>query len=344
MGLARRTCIPLEGASCFEPSDVAGDALIHSSGGNMYEKGRLSTMAAVESINTRSLEDFRLRTVSRFKVEATLSRPGARLAVCRYGWDAALAPTAFRSDAHYLDFALLHRRAGFQVAYLGRSNRHVVAASGDCCFVPAGHEMLVRCPEGEQRVLACQFDPGALRPYFDWEWTPLKLAECFDINNLQIRSSLSRIAEEVLCPGFATDVVVDAALSTLMVDLHRYFHGSPDTTPRSVGRLAPHKWRLLEDLIHSADPRDTTVERLASRCGFSARHLSRMFRNTTGKTLGDFVAEVRVARAKRRLADRDGLIKEIAYECGFRSQSAFAHAFKRATGQTPQQYRQNSSH
>jgi len=58
----------------------------------------------------------------------------------------------------------------------------------------------------------------------------------------------------------------------------------------------------------------------------------------------NFVAEVRVARAKCRLADRDGLIKEIAYECGFRSQSAFAHAFRRATGQTPQEYRQNLAH
>jgi AraC family transcriptional regulator len=323
---------------------VAGDAMNYSSGGNMYEKGRSGTIAAKESISTRGLEDFKLRTVSRFKVEAELSRPGVRLAVCRYAWDTALEPTAFRSDAHYLDFALLHRRPGFQVAYLGRSNRHVVAASGDCCFVPAGHEMLVRCPEGEQRVLACQFDPDALRAYFDWEWTPLKLAECFDINNLQIRSSLSRIAEEVLCPGFATEVVVDSALSTLTVDLHRYFHDSRRSPPRSVGRLSPHKWRLLQEMIHSADHPNASVESLASRCGFSARHLSRIFRNTTGRTLGDFVAEVRVARAKRRLTDRDALIKEIAYECGFRSQSAFAHAFRRATGQTPQQYRQNSAH
>jgi AraC family transcriptional regulator len=97
-------------------------------------------------------------------------------------------------------------------------------------------------------------------------------------------------------------------------------------------------------MIHSTDHPHLTVESLASRCGFSTRHLSRIFRKTTGKTLGDFVAEVRIGRAKRRLADRDGLIKEIAYECGFRSQSAFAHAFRRATGQTPQQYRQNSAH
>jgi AraC family transcriptional regulator len=313
-------------------------------GGNMYEKGQLRTITTNESIIPRGLDDFRLRTVSKFKIEAELSRPGARLAVCRYGWDTALAPTAFRSHAHYLDFALLHRGPEFQVAYLGRAHRNVVAASGDCCFVPAGHEMLVRCPEGEQRVLACHLDPDALRAYFDWEWTPLELAGCFDISNIQIRASLSRIAEEVLCPGFAADVVIDSALSTLVVDLHRHFHATRQAASRPVGRLPAHKRRLVEEMIRSADHSYPTVEWLASRCGFSARHLSRIFRRTTGQTLGDFVAEVRIARAKRRLADRDALIKEIAYECGFRSQSAFAHAFRRATGQTPQQYRQNSVH
>jgi hypothetical protein len=39
----------------------------------------LHTIAANESISTRGLEDFRLRTVSRFKVEATLSRPPPRI-------------------------------------------------------------------------------------------------------------------------------------------------------------------------------------------------------------------------------------------------------------------------
>jgi AraC family transcriptional regulator len=324
---------------------LVGEAMISDRyGGDMHEKGRLPTIVAGESVTTRSLDDFRLSTVSKFDIEAQLSRPGARLAVCRYGWETALAPTAFRSTAHYLDFALIHRGPEFQVAYLGRSHRNVFAASGDCCFVPAGREMLVRCPEGEQRVLACRFDPDVLRAYFDWEWTPLELASCFDINNIQIRGSLSRIAEEMLYPGFAADVVIDSALSTLVVDLHRHFHVAGRTAPHSVGRLPPHKWRLLEEMIHSTDHTNLTVERLASRCGFSARHLSRVFRNTTGKTLSNFVAEVRIARARRRLADRDRLIKEIAFECGFRSQSAFAHAFRRATGQTPQQYRQNSAH
>jgi AraC family transcriptional regulator len=294
------------------------------------------------STSVLSLENFRLRTVSAFEVETALSRPGVQLAICRYGWDSALPLSAFRSDVHYLDLALIHRRPEFEVAYLGRSHRDVFAASGDCCFVPAGHEMLVRCPQGEQRVLTCLLDPEALREIFDWEWTPLELAVCFDISNIHIRAGLSRIAEELLHPGFAADIVVDATLSALMVDLHRHFHAARDSAAHANGTLSIQKLRLLEELIDATHHPCPSVDWLASRCGLSSRHLSRTFRNTTGKTLGEFAAEIRIARAKRRLAERHALIKEIAHECGFRSQSAFAHAFRRATGVTPQQYRRRS--
>ena len=38
----------------------------------------------------------------------------------------------------------------------------------------------------------------------------------------------------------------------------------------------------------------------------------------------------------------EGSVKTIAYAMGFRSPSSFCHAFRKATGQTPQQYRQHA--
>jgi AraC family transcriptional regulator len=295
------------------------------------------------SASRLSLEKFRLRTASAFTVEVALARPGVQLAICRYRWDSALPLSEFRSDMHYLDFALIHRRSEFEVAYLGRAHRDVFAASGDCCFVPAGHEMLVRCPQGEQRALTCLLDPEVLKQYFDWEWTALELAHCVDIGDIHVRAGLSRIVEELSNPGFAADIVIDSTLSTLMVDLHRHFLGTRDTADLAGGKLSAHKLRFLAELIDTSPHPFPSVDWLASQCGFSARHLSRTFRHTTGRTLGGFVAEIRIARAKRRLAERHSLIKEIAHECGFQSQSAFAHAFRRATGLTPQQYRHRST-
>src|SRR3546814_9914264 len=70
---------------------------------------------------------------------------------------------------------------------------------------------------------------------------------------------------------------------------------------------------------------------LAQREGLSVRHFSRLFRVSTGKAVSDYVAEVRIKRAKTLLADDRVLIKEIAYRCGFQSSSSFSSAFRRAT-------------
>src|SRR3546814_8719936 len=78
---------------------------------------------------------------------------------------------------------------------------------------------------------------------------------------------------------------------------------------------------------------------LGKREGVSVRHFARPFRVSTGKAVSDYVAEVRIKRAKTLLADDRVLIKEIAYRCGFQSSSSFSSAFHRATSLTPQQFR-----
>jgi transcriptional regulator GlxA family with amidase domain len=47
-------------------------------------------------------------------------------------------------------------------------------------------------------------------------------------------------------------------------------------------------------------------------------------------------------RAQGLITGTDMSIKEIAYECGFNSSQSFARAFRRATGQPPQQYRKSA--
>jgi AraC family transcriptional regulator len=52
------------------------------------------------------------------------------------------------------------------------------------------------------------------------------------------------------------------------------------------------------------------------------------------------VAHCRLDNAKRLLAT-DQSVKAIAYSLGFASPSSFCFAFRRATGETPRQFRQH---
>jgi AraC family transcriptional regulator len=72
----------------------------------------------------------------------------------------------------------------------------------------------------------------------------------------------------------------------------------------------------------------------------SPRHLIRTFKDSTGTTLSDYIASVRIARAREALLREDTPIKAVAFDCGFRSAAAFSASFRKTTGMTPRSYRQ----
>lgn len=70
-------------------------------------------------------------------------------------------------------------------------------------------------------------------------------------------------------------------------------------------------------------------------------YLSNTFRKQTGWAVIDYINEVRITNAKRLLADPRNRIYWIVEQVGFSNQRYFASVFKKSTGMTPMQYRQN---
>jgi AraC family transcriptional regulator len=73
----------------------------------------------------------------------------------------------------------------------------------------------------------------------------------------------------------------------------------------------------------------------------SVRQLTRGFRASRGRSIGDYVAQSRIDHAKRLLATKQS-VKAISYSLGFASPSSFSFAFRRATGETPREFRQRA--
>ncbi len=91
---------------------------------------------------------------------------------------------------------------------------------------------------------------------------------------------------------------------------------------------------------HLADA--LTLEAMAGRFHVSAAYLSRLFRRETGETFSGYVNEQRISRAMYLLRKTDRRITDIASLVGFESAKYFSYVFKRATGLTPQGYRQTN--
>ncbi|GAB5525173.1 MAG: hypothetical protein Roseis2KO_30450 [Roseivirga sp.] len=86
-----------------------------------------------------------------------------------------------------------------------------------------------------------------------------------------------------------------------------------------------------------------TIEELSEATGISARHLSQVINQQLNKNFYDFINSYRVAEAKRLLTDKDKALRvnEVMYDSGFSSKSTFNAVFRKATGQTPSEYRKH---
>lgn len=86
-----------------------------------------------------------------------------------------------------------------------------------------------------------------------------------------------------------------------------------------------------------------TIEELSEATGISARHLSQVVNQRLNKNFYDFINGYRVEEAKRLLTDKVKALRvnEVMYDSGFSSKSTFNAVFRKATGQTPSEYRKN---
>lgn len=83
---------------------------------------------------------------------------------------------------------------------------------------------------------------------------------------------------------------------------------------------------------------DLSLKTLADKFSFSPIYFHNSFKAVMNKTLREFVEERRIKKSIELLQTANTPLSQIAYECGFASQSYFCYAFKRYTGTTPRKY------
>lgn len=98
---------------------------------------------------------------------------------------------------------------------------------------------------------------------------------------------------------------------------------------------------LAEYLTLHADE-DIPLDVLGERFGISRRHITRLFRDGTGFSVGEFQQRIRLQTARELLSGTDLPIGEIAFRVGFDSGAALAHAMRRLDGRSPSDIRKEA--
>lgn len=94
--------------------------------------------------------------------------------------------------------------------------------------------------------------------------------------------------------------------------------------------------KYIENNYMNQISRDT----ISNELFFNASYLSRLFKKSTGLSIFEYLAQVRVEEAKKLLIYTDKKISNIAMEVGYNHFSHFANVFRNITGLTPKDYRE----
>lgn len=91
--------------------------------------------------------------------------------------------------------------------------------------------------------------------------------------------------------------------------------------------------------IHAHLDQPLPLGLVARQAGLSESHFCRLFKDSAGLTLTDYVNRCRIDWAKRELLKPEARISEIAFMIGYQSLSQFNRSFARIVGLSPTLYR-----
>jgi transcriptional regulator GlxA family with amidase domain len=142
------------------------------------------------------------------------------------------------------------------------------------------------------------------------------------------------LVEDDLGPEAARDVA-----KILVVFLQRPGGQSQFSRWTSTRSVRSEQLRLVVDAIALDPSADHSLDAMAARAGFSARHLTRLFDDQIGMTPAQYVERIRIEAARTLLETGDESLGVVAGKSGFGSPETMRRAFLRELGVSPGAYR-----
>ncbi len=192
--------------------------------------------------------------------------------------------------------------------------------------VITGFHLGISSPEGENRLISHIRDNGytvrlsAEELKMSGHWRTLLLEQSRFYPDW-IRLTVQQFLLSVMSRQFSSQT------STTMTDDPGNEHNAD-----LIGRI---KQFISDNRQSSFD-----LNEIAAFCGYSPRHLNRLFLSREGISIGRYMIQEKLYVTQQELIHTDKLIKTIAYENGYRDVSYFCRLFKRYAGVSPGEYRE----
>lgn len=155
-----------------------------------------------------------------------------------------------------------------------------------------------------------------------------------------ITSRLLMSAADSLDGSAALDTLFRHQLTDLLATRLLSAHaGAPIKLLPVIGGLSPAALLRSIERLRSDSDTDVSLAALASDAGLSRFHFCRAFKESTGLSPHAWLRQHRLEQAMNMLRDTDVSVVSVAAALGYASQTAFAAAFRKLTGETPSDWR-----
>jgi AraC-like DNA-binding protein len=158
------------------------------------------------------------------------------------------------------------------------------------------------------------------------------------LRNLGTKVDMGKLKEAYLHANTVTSKIYNSALRMLtifaehlgLVANHLTLQSS-NTEPEGVGKA--------REFIREHHREHLALTDVAHAVNMSTFYFCKMFKKTTGLSFTDYLAHLRIEKAKEMLAKPNVRISEVAFDVGFQSLAHFNRTFRRLLGESPSQYR-----
>lgn len=262
-------------------------------------------------------------------------------------------------DRHKTEFTFpIHQHREFELNFIEHGNgvRRIVgdnvAEIGEYDLVLIGSENLEhvweqgRCVSHDIREITIQFSPD------------LFSGELLSKNQFASINRMLRNADHGLSFPIGTIMKVYGILDSLASEKERFVQFlkfqyllyelsmSEDAKPLASSSFShaersmeSRRVRKIKQYINDHYTEPLRLADLADHVGMTPVAFSRFFKHRTGKTLSEYIIDIRLGFASRMLVDTTQYISEICYACGFNNLSNFNRIFKAKRGMSPREFR-----
>lgn len=91
--------------------------------------------------------------------------------------------------------------------------------------------------------------------------------------------------------------------------------------------------------INSCYTENITLKDVANVVNLNPNYISQVFKKTTGTTFSHYLTNLRIDTAKKLLTTTNSSINDVSIQAGFNDYFYFLKTFKKYTGKTPSEFR-----